>query len=197
MYPTRPATFTYHRPSSVDEAVSLLGALPDARPLAGGHSLLPAMKLRLEHARGARRHRAHSRARRDRAGRRRPSDRGARDARRRGRIREPSVSVCPVLGEAAALIGDRQVRNRGTIGGSLAHADPGADYPTVVTALGATITATGPNGSAGDPGGRVLHRDFHHRPRAGRAADVGLGAVTGTGQARRTSSTSTPPPGTR
>ena len=47
MYTTRPATFTYHRPSSVDEAVSLLGSLPDSRPLAGGHSRLPAMKVRL------------------------------------------------------------------------------------------------------------------------------------------------------
>ena len=56
-------------------------------------------------------------------------------------------SVCGMLGEAASLIGDRQVRNRGTIGGSLAHADPGADYPTVVTALGATVTATGPRGT--------------------------------------------------
>ena len=55
--------------------------------------------------------------------------------------------VCPALAETAALIGDRQVRNRGTIGGSLAHADPGADYPTVVTALDATITAVGRSGS--------------------------------------------------
>jgi carbon-monoxide dehydrogenase medium subunit len=61
---------------------------------------------------------------------------------------------CPLLAETAALIGDAQVRNRGTIGGSLAHADPGADYPTVVTALGATITVAGAGGrreiAAGD-----------------------------------------------
>lgn len=54
--------------------------------------------------------------------------------------------ACPVLGEAAGLIGDLQVRNRGTIGGSLAHADPAADYPTVMLALGADITATGARG---------------------------------------------------
>jgi carbon-monoxide dehydrogenase medium subunit len=54
---------------------------------------------------------------------------------------------CSALAEAAGLIGDRQVRNRGTIGGSLAHADPGADYPAVVRALGATITAVGAGGS--------------------------------------------------
>src|SRR5262245_19666495 len=55
-------------------------------------------------------------------------------------------SSCRALAEAAAIIGDRQVRNRGTIGGSLAHADPGADEPTVVSALGATITAMGTDG---------------------------------------------------
>jgi aerobic carbon-monoxide dehydrogenase medium subunit len=55
-------------------------------------------------------------------------------------------SKCRVLATTAEGIGDRQVRNRGTIGGSLAHADPGADYPTVVTALGATIVVAGPNG---------------------------------------------------
>jgi carbon-monoxide dehydrogenase medium subunit len=54
---------------------------------------------------------------------------------------------CPLLSEAAAQIGDMQVRNRGTIGGSLAHADPAADYPTVVVALDAEITATGAKGS--------------------------------------------------
>src|SRR5262249_62057197 len=54
-------------------------------------------------------------------------------------------SECPVLAEAAALIGDRQVRNRGTIGGSLAHADPGGDFPNVVKALEGTITAVGRN----------------------------------------------------
>jgi carbon-monoxide dehydrogenase medium subunit len=51
-----------------------------------------------------------------------------------------------VLAETAAEIGDRQVRNRGTMGGSVAHGDPGADYPTVLTALGGTIVAAGPNG---------------------------------------------------
>ena len=56
-----------------------------------------------------------------------------------------------MLPETAALIGDAQVRNRGTIGGSVAHADPGADYPTVLKALGATITATGRAASARSP----------------------------------------------
>ena len=59
---------------------------------------------------------------------------------------EVAIGIAPVVPETAALIGDRQVRNCGTIGGSVAHADPGADYPTVLKALGATITATGRNG---------------------------------------------------
>src|SRR5262245_43654450 len=54
--------------------------------------------------------------------------------------------VCPLLAEAASVIGDRQVRNRGTIGGALAHADPAADYPAAVLALNATIVAEGPSG---------------------------------------------------
>jgi carbon-monoxide dehydrogenase medium subunit len=146
MYTTRPAEFTYHRPSSVDEAVSLLADLDDARPLAGGHSLLPAMKIRFSTPAAL-------------------VDLGSiagldgierdGDGIRIGALAtHASVAAsqvvrdgCPVLAEAAALIGDRQVRNRGTIGGSLAHADPGADYPTVVKALGATVTAVGPSGS--------------------------------------------------
>jgi carbon-monoxide dehydrogenase medium subunit len=55
-------------------------------------------------------------------------------------------AACPILAEAAAQIADRQVRNRGTIGGSLSNADPASDYPTLITALDATLTATGPNG---------------------------------------------------
>ncbi len=146
MYLTRPAQFTYHRPASVEEAVELLGELEDARPLAGGHSLLPAMKLRL----------ATPAALVDLG--RIPGLAGIEqdgDGVRIGALATHSEvagselvqRLCPALAEAASLIGDRQVRNRGTIGGSLAHADPGADYPTVVTALDATITAVGRSGS--------------------------------------------------
>jgi carbon-monoxide dehydrogenase medium subunit len=59
---------------------------------------------------------------------------------------EVAIGIAPVLPETAAMIGDRQVRNCGTIGGSVAHADPAADYPTVLKALGGTITVTGKNG---------------------------------------------------
>jgi aerobic carbon-monoxide dehydrogenase medium subunit len=146
MYTTRPAPFTYHRASSVDEAVSLLAELEDSRALAGGHSLLPAMKLRLSTPAalvdiGS----IPGLAAIERDG----------DGIRIGALAtHASVaasqlvrSECTVLSDAAALIGDRQVRNRGTIGGSLAHADPGADYPTVVKALGAAIEAAGRNGT--------------------------------------------------
>jgi carbon-monoxide dehydrogenase medium subunit len=146
MYTTRPAPFTYHRASSIDEAVSLLAELDDARVLAGGHSLLPAMKLRLSTpAALVDIGRVPGLAAIERDG----------DGIRIGALATHATvagselvrSGCPILSDAAALIGDRQVRNRGTIGGSLAHADPGADYPTVVTALGATITTAGPDGT--------------------------------------------------
>jgi carbon-monoxide dehydrogenase medium subunit len=146
MYTTRPAPFAYHRPTSVDEAVSLLAELDDARPLAGGHSLLPAMKLRLATPAalvdlGS----IPGLAEIERDG----------DGLRIGALATHAAIAgselvrgeCPALAETAALIGDRHVRNRGTIGGSLAHADPGADYPTVVKALEATISVVGRNGS--------------------------------------------------
>jgi carbon-monoxide dehydrogenase medium subunit len=145
MYTQRPAEFDYQRPTSLDEAIGLLAKDSDARPLSGGHSLLPMMKLRL-------------------AGPSTIVDIGRipgldgieqdGDAIRIGALAthasvaasELVRSQCRVLAVTAEGIGDRQVRNRGTIGGSLAHADPGADYPTVVKALGATILVAGPGG---------------------------------------------------
>ena len=113
--------------------------------IAGGHSLLPAMKLRLtaptvlvDIGRIA-----------GLDGIEQQGDRltiGALATHAAVASSETVRSACPVLAEAAGLIGDRQVRNRGTIGGSIAHADPGADYPCVVTALEATIAAVGPDG---------------------------------------------------
>ena len=142
---TTPTEFDYHRPATLEEALDLLASTEDARPLAGGHSLLPMMKLRL----------AGPSTLVDLAG----IDGLAGITAEDGTLRvgaltthaavagsEAIRSTCPVLAETAGEIGDRQVRNRGTIGGSLAHADPGADYPTVVTALAATIQAVGPDG---------------------------------------------------
>jgi carbon-monoxide dehydrogenase medium subunit len=144
MYPMRPAAFDYHRPTSVDEAISLLGDIDGARALAGGHSLLPMMKIRLVMP-----------AALVDLGRIPGLDGISKNGgltigalARHASVAASSVvqQECPVLAEAAAVIGDRQVRNCGTIGGSVAHADPAADYPTVLTALDATITARGKNG---------------------------------------------------
>jgi carbon-monoxide dehydrogenase medium subunit len=144
MYTMRPPAFEYHRATSLDEALELLSSVPDARPLAGGHSLLPLMKLRLATPAAL-------------------VDIGRLDG-LAGIAENGSLAIgalathatvaadaavrraCPVLAETAALIGDRQVRNRGTIGGSVAHADPSADYPTVLKALGATISVAGKGG---------------------------------------------------
>jgi aerobic carbon-monoxide dehydrogenase medium subunit len=146
MYPQRPAEFEYKRPASLDEAIGLLAAgNGETRPLAGGHSLLPMMKLRL----------AEPGVLVD-IGRLPGLDGisedgddlviGALATHASVACSELVREKCRVLATTAEGIGDRQVRNRGTIGGSLAHADPSADYPTVVTALGATIVVQGPNG---------------------------------------------------
>jgi carbon-monoxide dehydrogenase medium subunit len=145
VYTQRPAEFTYHRPTSLDEAIELLSRDADSRPLAGGHSLLPMMKLRL----------AEPGTIVDIG--RIPGLDGIEqdgDALRIGALAthasvaasELVRSHCLVLAVTAEGIGDRQVRNRGTIGGSVAHADPGADYPTVITALGSTMVVQGPGG---------------------------------------------------
>src|SRR6195256_3371216 len=129
---------TYHRPSSVDEAVALFGKGSDAKYLAGGHPLLPVMKQRLAS----------------------PSD--VIDL---GRIKElvgielsadaltikaattyfdilqsaDAKKAIPAIVHLTSVLGDPAVRHRGTIGGSLANNDPAADYPAAVLALGATV----------------------------------------------------------
>ena len=140
-----PAQLTYHRAGSVAEAVQLLSDNEGAKLLAGGHSLLPLMKLRLAA----------------------PAvlvDIGRIEALRGISASNGGITIgaltthaeiassdlvqqnAPVLAEAAALVGDPAVRNRGTIGGSVSHADPASDQPTVLTALGATFNVTGPGG---------------------------------------------------
>lgn len=142
-----PAPFEYHRATSLAEAQSLLGQYgDDAKLLAGGHSLLPAMKLRLAQP-------AHLIDISKIADLRYVTHDG--DFLQVGALTthhdlesNPTVREhCPLLADVAAKVGDRQVRNRGTIGGALAHADPAADYPAAILALEATIVAQGPNGS--------------------------------------------------
>ncbi len=140
-----PAQFEYHAPTSVQQALHLLTTLPDAKLLAGGHSLLPMMKFRLA-----------TPAHLIDLGRIATlqyinDDRGilAIGALTTHWMIESSDLVktkAPLLAETAAQIGDVQVRNVGTIGGSLAHADPAADYPAAILALEAELIAEGPKG---------------------------------------------------
>jgi carbon-monoxide dehydrogenase medium subunit len=142
-----PSAFDYERATSLDDALAKLKAAGgSAKLLAGGHSLIPLMKLRLSEP-GVLIDIA-----------RIPGLSGIRE--KDGRIEIGAATVhydiaaspvlqqkCPVLVDAASEIGDPQVRNRGTIGGSLAHADPSADYPAVVLALDADIHMKGASGS--------------------------------------------------
>jgi len=144
------AHFNYHRPKTLAEATRLLQANKDAKLLAGGHSLIPAMKLRvagpgtlvdigtIEGLSGIATDDGHLRI-------------GALTTHAAIAASDEVKAACPVLAEAAAQIGDTQVRNRGTLGGALAHADPAADFPTVVMALGGTLSATGTAGSRDIP----------------------------------------------
>lgn len=139
------APFDYQRPTTLEEAFSLLGG-DDTRPLAGGHSLLPAMKLRVSNP-----------------GTlvdisRIPGLDGIEES--GGTLSIGALATheavagsavvkahCPVLAETASHIGDAQVRARGTLGGAIAHADPAADYPTALVALGATINTASAGGT--------------------------------------------------
>ena len=141
-----PAQFEYQKAASVAEAVQSLASNSDAKIIAGGHSLIPLMKLRLA----------------------RPSQvvdiggiaelKGISAA--DGVVRIGALTThyeistsrevhafCGILAEAAGGVGDPAVRNRGTIGGNVSHADPASDLPTVLTALGASFNLQGPSGS--------------------------------------------------
>jgi carbon-monoxide dehydrogenase medium subunit len=140
-----PAPFEYARAGSVDEAISLLGSSEDAKIIAGGHSLLPLMRLRfaqptlivdidrlsdLEYIRDGGDH----------------VEIGAM-TRMADVASNPLLrSEAPLMAHTAGLVGDPQVRHRGTLGGSVAHGDPASDPPTTLTALGATLVVRGPQG---------------------------------------------------
>jgi aerobic carbon-monoxide dehydrogenase medium subunit len=140
-----PAAFEYERAGSVEDAVELLGRDGDAKLVAGGHSLVPAMKLRIA----------------------RPTllvDIGRLDdlrfvredgdrivvgalSRHADLVTDPSLrSTCAIIADAAEGIGDPQVRHRGTIGGSIAHGDPASDFCSIVLTLDAELVAHGPDG---------------------------------------------------
>ena len=140
------AQFDYRVPESLDEAVSLLAADPDStKVLAGGHSLIPAMKLRL-----AQPQLLIDIARlKDLAYIREEGNRiwiGATTTHYAIESSDLLKQICPLLPACAATIGDVQVRNKGTIGGSIAHSDPAGDWPAAALALRADLVLIGPNG---------------------------------------------------
>jgi carbon-monoxide dehydrogenase medium subunit len=155
-----PASFAYARADTVDEAVALLGRHgDDAKLLAGGHSLLPLMKLRvaapatlvdigriadLRYIRAATDHVAV----------------GAMTRHHDLATSDLLAAEVPLLRHAALHVGDPQVRHRGTIGGSLAHADPAADLPAVLLALDGTLVARGPAGERTIPAGEFFRSIF-------------------------------------
>ena len=141
-----PAAFDYQRPRTLEEAVGLLSKHgEDAKVLAGGHSLIPAMKLRLAQPKVL-------------------IDLGRISDLNYIRERDGKIAIgamtthydiesskllaekCPLLPEVAPHIGDVQVRNKGTLGGSLVHADPAADWPASILALDAELDIAGPGG---------------------------------------------------
>ncbi len=142
-----PGSFSYHRPASIADAVKLLSDLgEDARPLAGGHSLVPMMKLRLAtpahlvdlHGIGALK------------GTNRSGNNlviGAMTTQHELLASDEVAKSMPILHEAALLIADPQVRYRGTIGGNVANGDPGNDMPALMMTLGATYRLEGPGGA--------------------------------------------------
>ena len=151
-----PGPFKYHRPGSLADAVKLLTELGDeARPLAGGHSLIPMMKLRFAtpdhlvdlsgigalkgiHSEGGQ------------------LVIGAMVTQHELLASSVIASSLPILHETALLIGDPQVRYRGTIGGNVANGDPGNDMPALMMTLGADYLLEGPDGKR-----TVAARDFY------------------------------------
>ena len=152
----KPAPFAYHRPATLDEALALLAEHGgEAKPLAGGQSLIPAMNFRLARPavlvdlnRVA--ELGYVRAGRD------GLQIGAMTRQRAVERSDAVRSAAPLLAEAMPFIAHPQIRNRGTVGGSLAHADPAAELPAVMLALEARFRARGPQGERWIPAGEFF-----------------------------------------
>ncbi|MEH2513789.1 carbon-monoxide dehydrogenase medium subunit [Nitrobacteraceae bacterium AZCC 1564] len=142
-----PGPFTYHRPADLNEAVKLLATLDgEARPLAGGHSLIPMMKLRL----ATPEHLIDLSGISNLRGVCRDGDKiviGAMTTQHDLLASDEIAKAVPILHEATLVIADPQVRYRGTLGGNVANGDPGNDMPAVMMALNATYQLVGPSGS--------------------------------------------------
>jgi aerobic carbon-monoxide dehydrogenase medium subunit len=142
-----PGPFSYHRPATVADAVKLLSTLgDDARPLAGGHSLVPMMKLRL----ATPEHLIDLHGIDGLKGVRRDGDKvviGAMTTQHELLASAEIAKSIPILHETALLIADPQVRYRGTLGGNVANGDPGNDMPALMMTLGASYRLEGPAGA--------------------------------------------------
>ena len=142
----KPPAFEYYRPAGLDQALALLAEHPDAKPLAGGQSLIPAMNFRLAAPAAL----VDLNGIAELSGITRRHDGGIRiGAMTRHRAVETSDLVqelAPLLAETMPFIAHPQIRNRGTVGGSLAHADPAAELPAVMVALRAELVLRGPGG---------------------------------------------------
>jgi aerobic carbon-monoxide dehydrogenase medium subunit len=151
-----PAAFEYHRPASVADAVALMNKLGDeARVLAGGHSLVPMMKLRL----ATPQHLVDLGGLDELKGVRAEGDAvviGAMTTEHEAIASELLASKVPILAETALQIADPQVRYCGTVGGNVANGDPGNDLPAVMMCLGATYQVRGAKGER-----RIPARDFY------------------------------------
>jgi len=154
-----PAQFEYHRPTSVADAIGLLAQHGDeARVVAGGHSLIPMMKLRMAQP-------EHLVDLQDISELKYVLEDGndivigAMTTQAEIIASDLLARKCPILAEAALQISDPQVRNMGTLGGNVANGDPGNDMPAVMQALDARFNLTGPNGTR-----QVAARDFYDGP---------------------------------
>ena len=140
-----PAPFDYARPKTLEEAVTLLAQNEDAKILAGGHSLIPAMKLRLMQPPllvdiGRIKDLSYVREENGRV------SIGAATTHYQIESSDLLKKICPLLPDCASHIGDVQVRNKGTIGGSLAHSDPAGDWPAAIIALNAELIVVSKGG---------------------------------------------------
>lgn len=142
----KPVPFDYHAPTSIPAAIELLTSLPNARLLAGGQSLVPMLNLRAaapDHLIDLGQVPGLTGIRETKAGLEIGAITTQRDVERSALVR----AQCPLLTETVAHVGHQQTRNRGTIGGSICHFDPGAELPVAAAVLDAVITIEGPNGT--------------------------------------------------
>jgi carbon-monoxide dehydrogenase medium subunit len=146
----KPPPFSYHDPRAIGDVVELLGRLDNAKLLAGGQSLMPMLNMRFvqpDHVIDLNRVAGLSFIRESDGA----LEIGAMTRQRDLEFSEVVGGRCPLMAEAIALVGHRQTRNRGTLGGSLCHLDPSAELVSVAAALDATVLVAGPNGQRGIP----------------------------------------------